>query len=190
MWLAYAGRMARNARPALWLLPIGLALGHVVGSCFSEHADGAAFEYGDRVFPALGLLGVPLAVFALLRLFNHGQARLPVRLSYGGAIVTQVAAFLAIEVVEHLVTGASLGRMLGHAGLWWALVGQIVVAYLVVSAGRLAVAAGQARADRRVRPEWPPVSTRMRPGLLSDLVQQWRYGGSVQRRGPPLTLLR
>src|SRR5690606_14448504 len=98
-------------------------------------------------------------------------------------------AFLAIEAAEHLLTGVPIGRMFGHPGLWWALVGQIVVAYLVVAAARLAVAAGNLRAEM-ARPDWPPVATPMRPGLCCDLVEQWRCGGSVRRRGPPLSLLR
>lgn len=179
--------MARNARPVLWLLPIGLALGHFVGACFGEHAGAPTFETGERLFPALGLLGAPLAVLALLRLFNAGQDHNSIRLTYTRVIVTQAAAFLAIEAVEHLVTGVPLSRMFGHPGLGWALVGQVVVAYLVVSAARLAVAAGHARASH-ARPEWPPIAAPMRPGLLSDLVEQWRCGGSVQRRGPPLSL--
>lgn len=181
--------MVRNARPVLWLLPIGLALGHFVGSCFGEHAGTPTLEAGEQVFRALGLLGSPLAVLALLRLFNAGQDRVLVRLSYTRVVVTQAVVFLTIEGAEHLVTGAPLSRMFGHPGLWWALVGQVLVAYLVVSAARLAVAAGHARSDR-ARPEWPPVATPTRPGLVTDLVDQLRWGGSVQRRGPPLNLFR
>lgn len=186
---AYASRMARNARPMLWLLPIGLALGHLIGTCFGEHAGAPTFESGGRLFPALGMLGAPLAVLGLLQLFSAGQDRTAIRPSYTQVIVIQAAAFLAIEAAEHLLTGVPIGRMFGHPGLWWALVGQIVVAYLVVAAARLAVAAGTLRAEM-ARPDWPPVATPLRPGLCCDLVEQWRCGGSVRRRGPPLSLLR
>ena len=173
----------------LWLLPLGLALGHLLGTCFGDHAGAPALEAGRSVFGVLGLIGAPLAVWALLRLFKAGQDRSPIRLSCTTVIVTQVAAFLAIETVEHLVTGVPLGRLFNHPGLWWAIAGQIVIAYLVGTAARLAVAAGEASGDR-ARAEWPPVAAPTRPGLPSDVVEQCLASGSVQRRGPPAPSVR
>jgi hypothetical protein len=176
--------VVRNKRPLLWLLPLGLALGHFLGTCFGDHAGAPALEAGRSLFGVLGLVGAPLALWAMLRLFKAGQDRNPVQLSCTAVIVTQVGAFLAIETVEHLVTGVPLGKLLGHPGLWWALAGQVVIAYLVATAARLAVAAGQACGER-TKVEWPPSAAPARPGLRSDVVEQWLAGGSVQRRGPP-----
>lgn len=180
--------MVRTKRPMLWLLPLGLALGHFLGTCFNDHAGAPALDAGKDTFAVLGLIGVPLAVWALARLFTAGRDRSPIRLSSTSIVVTQVAAFLAIETAEHLITGVPLHRLFAHPGLWWALAGQIVIAYLVATAAKLAVAVGQASADA-ARATWPQTAASARPGLLTDVVARVLAGGPVQRRGPPLSLI-
>lgn len=172
----------------LWLLPLGLALGHFLGTCFGDHAGAPALDTGKDTFAVLGLIGLPLAVWALVRLFTAGRDRSPIRLSSTSIVATQVAAFLAIETAEHLLTGVPLHRLFAHPGLWWALAGQIVIAYLVASAAKLAVAVGQASADP-ARETWPQAVAPDRPGLITDVVAQVLAGGPVQRRGPPLPLI-
>lgn len=176
--------MPSTKRPLLWLLPLGLALGHFLGSWFGDHTGSPRLEAGQSLFAALGVIGVPFATVALLRLFSAGRAQGQIRLDPRSIVVTQAAVFIGIEVAEHLLSGVPLNRLFGHPGLWWGLVGQVVIAYLVATAARLAVAAGQALADPSGR-EWSSPGDPARPGLIDDVVSQWRNVESFQRRGPP-----
>lgn len=176
--------MPWTKRPLLWLLPLGLALGHGLGSWFGDHTGAPRLEVGQSLFAVLGVIGIPLGAVALLRLFSTGKAQVQVRLDPRSIVSTQAAVFIGIEVVEHLLSGVPLNRLLGHPGLWWGLAGQVVIAYLVATAARLAVAAGQALSEPSER-EWSSAGDPARPGLIDDVVSQWRNVESFQRRGPP-----
>lgn len=172
----------------LWLLPLGLALGHVLGTCLGDHAGAPALEAGQELFAALGILGAPLAMGAMHRLFRSGRDRAPIHLSTTAIVACQVVAFLAIEVAEHLLTGVPLSQLFTHRGLWWAVLGQIVIACLVAAAAQFAVAAGHASSAPAKKP-WPPRVAPPRPGLLTDVVEELRAGGPLLRRGPPPSLI-
>lgn len=179
------GSVPRTKRPPLCLLPLGLALGHVLGSWFGDHAGAPRLQVGQSLFAALGVIGVPLGALALIRLFSSGKSQGLVRLDARSAMLTQAAAFIAIEVAEHLLSGVPLSRLFGHPGLWWVLVGQGAIAYLVVAAARLAVAAGHAFSDPTAGGAWTPAGDPARTGLIDDVVAQWHGLGSFRRRGPP-----
>lgn len=176
--------MPWTKRPQLWLLPLGLALGHVLGSWFGDHTGAPRLEVGQSLFAVLGVIGVPLGAVAFLHLFSTGRAQAQARLNPHSIVAIQAATFIGIEVAEHLLGGVPLNRLFGHPGLWWGVVGQVVIAYLVASAARLAVAVGQALSEPGER-EWSSEGDPARPGLIDDVVNQWRNVGSFRRRGPP-----
>lgn len=169
----------------LWLLPLGLALGHAVGSWLGGQAGAGSVSSWPGVFAPLAVVGGPLAAVALARMFLAGRDRQSVAISPGRLVVTQVLAFAAIESVEHLATGVSMGHLFGHAACWWGLLGQVLVALALFGLARLTVATGRAWGDRTV-PTWGRAANRPAPIEPAGLSANWLLASLPLRRGPPL----
>lgn len=169
----------------LLLLPVGLAAGHLLGYAAAQ-AQGHApsLTDGHDYVGILLLLAVPLSLLAMARVAVSGvrQERSPV--GFTALALQQVAAYVAIEVLEHAAAGISPLTSLREATLVWGIVAQLVVAAVVAFLVRAVRTAA-----RRLSIDRDPMGHGHRPtwglaGYVGELVivAVW----SVSRRGPPL----
>lgn len=116
----------------------GVAVGHIVGYAVA-HPDAAAREAalgGHAYLPAAAATAIPLGVAAAL----WWAVRTARTLGMGGRIdtrhlaVAQLGVFAVQEVGERLVSGGSAPSLLAERGVWFGVLAQILVAFLVTRA--------------------------------------------------------
>lgn len=171
----------------LLLLPGGLAFGHLL-SCVVSRARG-----GGDVFGAYGLLAcslalaVPFTVAAIVCIARSGARGDRLRVGFAALAVQQVAAFVLIEVVEHVATGSVTTSSLPQPALVLGIGAQLVVA----TAAALLARGVHTAARLLWGTSLPSVSRHVlraavsRPDLDDEVgfsVALW----SLSRRGPPI----
>lgn len=177
--------------PRLWtllLIPGGMAAGHVVGYALAA-AMGAAPVVGSHhgYVGDLFFVAVPLTVAVLVRAFLSGlrDELPPVRFSL--LALAQMGLFLSVELIEHATVGIGAWATLTEPAVLCGLVGQLLVAWLVVMVVRASYQVGViVRAPRRTQSR---SHTQQRWGR--SLVGRGSLGVSVwslSRRGPPLAV--
>lgn len=123
-------------RIAFWMLVVsGVALGHLAGYAVA-HPKAASREAalgGHAYLPVTASVLVPLGVAtALVWAIRTARA-----MGMAGEIrcthlaLAQVAVFSLQEVGERVVSGAGAAAALGERGVWFGLVAQVVVAFLI-----------------------------------------------------------
>lgn len=123
-------------RIAFWMLAVaGVALGHIAGYAVA-HPNGAVREAalgGHAYLPVTASVVVPLGVatalvWAIRTARSMGMAG-EIRCTH--LALAQVALFSVQEVGERVASGAGAGTTLGERGVWFGLVAQVLVAFLV-----------------------------------------------------------
>lgn len=118
------------------LATAGVAVGHIAGYALA-HPDAAAREAalgGHAYLPAAAATVIPVGVVVAL----WWAVRTARQLGLGGQIdwrrlaAAQVAVFAVQEVGERLVGGEATTAVFVERGVWFGLVAQLVVAFLVV----------------------------------------------------------
>lgn len=176
-------------RLAFWMLALaGVAVGHIAGYALA-HPGSAAREAalgGHAYLPVAATVVVPIGVVAAL-VWAIRTAR---SLGLGGEIevrhlvAAQVGLFVVQEIGERVLSGDGGVSALAERGVWFGLVAQVVVAWLVcrsVDAVRKAV--------RFVCAARPYVSGRVQvvnDGPVTSSLRPVITGVAVGLRAPPV----
>lgn len=165
----------------LLVLPAGLLVGHHLASIGSGHAPGQA------AWAALGevllCVAVPMAAVAVAHSVRDGWQGRTDRLHLAPLVVQHAVAFLGLELVEHLVSGASPWGEARHWGFWLALGAHVVAGLLAWATLRLAHRVGHA-VSTAGRPARTQVAACASAGQLPGEAVAAALT-SVSRRGPP-----
>lgn len=123
-------------RIAFWMLAVaGVALGHIMGYAVA-HPGAAAREAalgGHAYLPVTASVVVPLGVatalvWAIRTARSMGMAG---EIRFSHLALAQVAVFAVQEVGERMVSGAGAAAALGERGVWFGIVAQVLVAFLI-----------------------------------------------------------
>lgn len=175
--------------PRVWtmlLVPGGMAAGHVVGYAMARAAGAAPAVTSHHGYVGdLFMVAVPLTAMVLVRAFVSGMRDEVAPVRFPSLALAQILLFLAVEIVEHGAAGIGMVATLTEATVLWGIVGQLAVAWLIVTIVRASHRAGSAARTQRSSPEcahelvrWGrPVAGRVLLG-----VSVW----SLSRRGPPV----
>lgn len=169
------------------LVVAGVAVGHIAGYAvaYPDAAGREAALGGHGYLPVAAGIVVPLGVVAAL-VWAVRTAR---SMGMAGEIETrhlalaQSAVFLCQEVAERVVAGNGVTATLGERGVWFGLLAQVVVAFLVTRAVDLV-----RRATRFVTGGRQPMGTRLRPTrplLLHPVLWTTPMPVAVGLRAPP-----
>jgi len=121
---------------ALSMLAVaGVAVGHILGYAVA-HPDTAAREAalgGHAYLPATATVVVPLGVVAALAWAVRTSRQLGVAgtIPFRSLAAAQLAVFAVQEVGERLLAGDGASAVLAERGVWFGLVAQLLVAYVV-----------------------------------------------------------
>ena len=177
--------LARRRTAHLLLVPAGVLASHALGYLLAHpHAAERhqALGHHDHL-SLLAVLAVLAAVAAVTAAILSGRAGRDVEVRLPSLAIAQALGFVALEFVEHAVSGAGLGGALGETGLWWGLGCQVMVAWAAVTLLRVGTAVGAAL--------WcaPGLSTTSPPALVPALAVRFcdrrPLASPASRRGPP-----
>lgn len=126
-------------RIAFWLLvTAGVAVGHVAGYA-AAHPEAAAREAalgGHAYLPPLAAAIIPLGVVAALvwAVRTARELGLAGQIRWSHLALAQVAVFAVQEVGERVVVGGAATDALAERGVWFGLVAQLLVAFVITRA--------------------------------------------------------
>jgi hypothetical protein len=126
---------------------------------------------------------VPLLCVSLGIAVWAGARRKPFRPRFATAAAQYLAVFAAIETIEHLAAGWTLGHLLSEPALWLGMATQVVVAGVVALVLRATAHVGEKLVGEPGHGQPPRVQQHPRPALAS-------VSGialtTISLRGPPL----
>lgn len=113
----------------------GVAVGHIVGYAVA-HPQAAAREAalgGHAYLPSAAAVAIPLGVAAALAwaIRTSRQLGLAGDIPFRTLALVQLGVFAVQEVGERLAIGDAASGVLTERGVWFGLVAQVVVAYLI-----------------------------------------------------------
>lgn len=175
--------------PRVWtmlLIPGGMAAGHVVGYAMAR-AIGAtpAVTAHHGYVGDLFMVAVPLTAMVLVRAFVSGMRDESPPVRFTSLALAQVLLFLSVELLEHAAVGIGAGATMTEATVLCGIVGQLLVAWLIVAIVRASYRAGASARTHRISPARARTSLRWgRP--LGDRISLGVSVWSLSRRGPPV----
>jgi hypothetical protein len=113
----------------------GVAVGHILGYAVA-HPDAAAREAalgGHAYLPATASVVIPLGVVAALvwAVRTSRQLGLAGTIPFRTLLAAQVGVFAVQELGERVLAGEPASAVLVERGVWFGLVAQVLVAYLI-----------------------------------------------------------
>ena len=113
----------------------GVAVGHIVGYA-AAHPEAAAREAalgGHAYLPSVAAVAIPLGVAAALvwAIRTSRQLGLAGAIPFGTLAATQLAVFAVQEIGERIAVGEPASGVLTERGIWFGLLAQVAVAYLI-----------------------------------------------------------
>ncbi|MDQ3679980.1 MAG: hypothetical protein M3378_05435 [Actinomycetota bacterium] len=181
--------ISRRRMAEALLVPAGVLVSHGLGYVLA-HPEAAerhqALGHHGHL-PLLTVIAVPAAVAALIAAAVAGRGRRQLRLGLPSLALAQAAAFIVLELGEHVASGGGLAGAMAEAGLWWGLGSQVIVAWAAMALVRASGAIGAALrssspASVTLGPPPPPAPT----GRFGD---RRPSASPASRRGPPLPAL-
>ena len=176
----------RGLAVVLGLAPLGTVAGHVAG--YAVAGEHAAFDGSHAHLRPTTWLTV-VAACAALAWVATGRAGAGARPRLGRLAAAQIAAFVAVEAVEHLVAGGGVDALLHEPAVRWGLAAQVAVAAGLVVVTALARVSGvlvrtalsnRRRAVAATGSRWPATAISAVPH---------RPCSSASERGPPTVLV-
>lgn len=163
-------------------IPLGFVLGHLAAYTL---ASGGHSEVEAAAHTYLGSLSegaVPMALFAIFIAVVQGRKREAFTLRASTLIGQLVAVYAAIELIEHLAVGVSLGEILTEKTFFIGLAVQVVVGF---GLHRL-LRAGHRLGELLSNPARPvEACTALAPMPASQRVRRSLLRSSIRLRGPP-----
>lgn len=177
---------ARRRLAAALLVPFGVVVSHFLAYSVARPPAAAGVTAAHGHLGPLAMVAAVGVAAALVVSGYAGAAGRQLRLTPWALTGAQAAAFVAMELGEHLSHGSSLGDALTEPTLLVGLAVQMVVA----AASCVLLRAGEAVGRRLAAPRstrWPRRVTSRRVGFAVGAVRPIRWT-ACSRRGPPLAL--
>ncbi len=176
--------MSRSRTALALALPFGFVVGQVASYGLARHDEaGKATNLAGH-----GYLGTVSTVAVLLLLASvpgalwNGRRGEGFDLHFLSIASPLVAGFALIEIMEHLVVGASVAHIITAPTLWIGLIAQLGIAFVLCSALRAIYRVGERLAGAGPAPVGRvlPASVAVDDGARAPLVT------SISGRGPPV----
>ncbi len=169
------------------VLPGGLVAGHLAAAAVAtgHQTTSSLGGWGSSLLQALLCIGLPLAGWAGLAAVRDGWRGRSAAVSPLVLIVQQVAAFVALDVVEHALAGVDPWSTARSGGFWVTVAAHALAGALAWAALRVAsrVGRGLARLRRTRCVTWGSAPTER---LVETVTTPVLALSSLSRRGPPV----